>query len=172
MYTVHRQAHKDLAQGTDTHLDWQSQSESAGQARIRWNPIGMSCPESLRSRITSVLFSRAALFRSDLPKMKSLLSNHLNWFKKFNYICKFPSQKHLGEYLGTAVRPSSVDTLKSHHHAQMSETCRLSSSHMSCRQNRSFVLFLILFEYITLLLKFSTSRLTGNRNAVYFIVIL
>ena len=53
MYIVHRQAHRDLVQGIDTHLDWQSQSESAGQARIRWNPIGMSCPESEVTASTS-----------------------------------------------------------------------------------------------------------------------
>lgn len=56
MYIVHRQAHRDLVQGIDTHLDWQSQSESAGQARIRWNPIGMSCPESEVTDHLSPLF--------------------------------------------------------------------------------------------------------------------
>lgn len=78
MYIVHRQAHRDLVQGIDVHT-WMAKPVRVRRAgQEQWNPIGMSCPESLRSGITSVLFSRAALFRSGLPIMKSLLSNHIN----------------------------------------------------------------------------------------------
>lgn len=83
-----------------------------------------------------------------------------------NSTCRLPSQKPLGEYLGTVVQPGQGDASESPHSAQMSKTCR------QCllpyvSQVKPELFLEMLFEHVTFPNKFSISRSIRNRNVPF-----